>query len=303
MSSLLALFANNILPIFLVAGCGFMMARFFEIPPRPVSQLAFYLFSPCLVFNLLTTSQLAPSAILTMSAFSAASILGLGLITWAIGRLLRLDRSLLMALLLTTMFSNAGNFGLSLNLFAFGESALAYASLYFVISAILTYTVGVMVASLGSTGWKKALASLFRVPAVYAVVLALVFNAFNLSLPLPLERAVTLLGNAAIPTLMVLLGVQLQASQWSSHTLALGLSNGLRLIAGPVLGLALSLAFGLQGAAYQAGITESGMPTAILTTVLATEYELEPAFVTSAVVSSTLLSPLTLTPLIAYLGA
>ena len=43
------------------------------------------------------------------------------------------------------------------------------------------------------------------------------------------------------------------------------------------------------------------MPTAVITTILAVEYDLDAAFVTGAVVLSTLLSPLTLTPLIAYL--
>jgi predicted permease len=43
------------------------------------------------------------------------------------------------------------------------------------------------------------------------------------------------------------------------------------------------------------------MPTAVITTILAVEYELDNAFITGTVLISTLLSPLTLTPLIAYL--
>jgi predicted permease len=44
------------------------------------------------------------------------------------------------------------------------------------------------------------------------------------------------------------------------------------------------------------------MPVAVITTILALEFELAPEFVTSAVFISTLASPLTLTPLIAYLS-
>jgi predicted permease len=54
---------------------------------------------------------------------------------------------------------------------------------------------------------------------------------------------------------------------------------------------------------YQAGISESAMPTAVVMTVLATEYDIEPSFITTVVFMSTLLSPLTITPLLAYLGA
>jgi predicted permease len=45
------------------------------------------------------------------------------------------------------------------------------------------------------------------------------------------------------------------------------------------------------------------MPVAVLTTILATEFDAQPSFVTAAVLITTLLSPLTLTPLLAFLGA
>ena len=43
------------------------------------------------------------------------------------------------------------------------------------------------------------------------------------------------------------------------------------------------------------------MPVAVITPILALEFDLDPEFVTSAVFISTIASPLTLTPLIAYL--
>lgn len=303
MSQLLGLFSNNILPIFLTAGAGFISAKYLQVTPRSVSLLAFYIFSPCLIFNLLTTSRLGGGEISRMAGFTVASILLIGLLAGLIGWLLRLERRLLFALLLVAMFSNAGNYGLSVNLFAFGEDALAYASLYFVSVAILMYTVGVVIASLGHASLAKALAGLLKVPAVYAVLLALIFNHFDWKLALPLARSVDLLAGAAIPVLMVLMGVQLQASRWTDHTLALGLGNLLRLVVAPALALGVSLLFRLQGPAFQAGIVESAMPTAVVMTVLATEYDLEPAFITTAVFTSTLLSPITLTPILAWLGA
>ena len=103
--------------------------------------------------------------------------------------------------------------------------------------------------------------------------------------------------------LMVLLGLQLGHSRWQGQTLALSLSNVMRLVAAPAIALGFSFIFGLQGFARQAGITESAMPTAVVTTVLATEYNVEPSFVSTVVFVSTILSPLTVTPLLAYLGA
>lgn len=303
MTGLLTLFANNILPIFLAAGTGYLLSRFLKVNPRTVSQVGFYIFTPCLVYKLLTTSQLSGGEALLMAVFTIASTLVVGALTWALGRLFKFDRRLLVAVLLVAMFSNAGNYGLSLNLFAFGETAVAHASVYFVVSIVLTYTIGVVLASLGKSGLKEALLGMFKVPALYTAILALLSNAIQWKLPLPVERSVFLLGDATIPTLLVLMGIQLGNSQWDGQRLALGVANLMRLVVAPAVALGIVLLLGLSGAAMQAAISESGAPTAVFMTILATEYEVEPSFVTAAVFTSTLLSPLTMTPLIAWLGA
>ena len=238
-----------------------------------------------------------------MVGFASAVILIMGLITALIGFALRLEKSLLVALVLTVMFGNAGNFGLSLTLFAFGDSALAYASIYFVTSAILVYTLGVVLASWGKSSLRKSLLGALKVPVIYAAILALVFNLFNWSLPLPIDRTVSLLADAAIPVMIVLMGIQLYNSKWSKHTLSLGLSNFLRLVASPALAFGLGILMNLEGSAFQAGVIESAVPAAVMMTVLATEYDIQPAFMTTAVFTTTLLSPFTITPLLVILGA
>jgi predicted permease len=103
--------------------------------------------------------------------------------------------------------------------------------------------------------------------------------------------------------MLILLGLQFQNNQRTKHIPALILANGMRLIGGAVVGLVLASVWGLQGAAYQAGVIEAATPTAVIATVLSTEFDAEPAFVTTVVFTSTILSPLTLTPLLAFLGA
>jgi len=62
-------------------------------------------------------------------------------------------------------------------------------------------------------------------------------------------------------------------------------------------------ALGLTGPALQASLVQASMPAAVVTTVIALEYDLEPSFVTSVVIVTTALSPFTLTLLIAWLQA
>jgi predicted permease len=134
------------------------------------------------------------------------------------------------------------------------------------------------------------------------VVLALGLNNFHLVMPAPLAQTVQLAANGAIPLMLVLLGLELVKVRWSNSTQAVGMSTFLRLAAGPLIGLLLAIPFGLSGAAHQGNVVEASMPSAVTTTVLATEYNVEPALVTAIVFVSTLLSPLTLTHLLVILG-
>ncbi len=302
MSDLITVFVQNLLPVFLAAGAGYLLAAATPIEPRPISRVVFYIFSPCLVFNLLTENQLDSAVMLSMASFAIFQLLSVAFLTWLLARLARLEKQFVVAVVLAALLPNAGNFGLSVNLFAFGEEALALASLFFVSSAMLSYTVGVYIASLGRSDYRRALAGLLKIPTIYAVVLALLFLRLDWQLPQPVERAAGLLGDAAIPTMLVLLGVLLRRARWSGNLLPLAIANGMRLVASPLLAFFLAARFGLQGAARQAGILEASMPTAVMATVLATEFDVEPGFLTAVVFSSTLLSPLTLTPLLVILG-
>lgn len=302
LSALLTTFFNNLLPILLIGGAGFLIGKFLVVDARTLGRVVFYLFSPLLVFNLLLNSQLNfQQAMVTMS-FSASIVAVMGLLSLLLGKFFHLERPLLLAVILTTCFANTGNYGLPLVKLAFGDDALAYASLYFVANSILFNTVGVLIASLGHMDLKSALLGLFKVPTVYAVILAVTLNGFHIHLSTPLASAVQIAANGSIPVMLVLLGMELTRVQWSHSFRALGLSVFIRLIIGPIIGLALAIPFGLTSVARQSAVAQSAMPAAVTTTVVAAEYNLEPSLVTAIVFLGTILSPLTLTPLLVYLG-
>jgi len=302
MGNLLTLFANNLLPIFLMAGAGYAAAKWLHVKPEALSKVVLYIFSPCLVFDLLSKTRLENGAILQMFGYAAVSILGIGLLTWFVGRMFIKDRKVLVAVILTTTLMNSGALGLPLSKFAFGDEALAHATLFFAIMVILTYTLGVMIASLGSASLGASCLELLKIPTLYGVLLAFIFMALGWQLPEPVNKAVSSLSDATIPGMLVLLGIQLQQMKGTLQVGPLVFANLMRLGGGLVLGIALSAVFGLGSTARQAGIIESAMPSAITTIVLATEYDLKPDFVTMVVFTTTLLSPLTLTPLLHYLS-
>lgn len=302
LSILLSAFANNLLPIFILSGAGFTLGKTFSVDSRTIGRVIFYIFAPVLVFDLLSQNEIKFTEAVTMTAYTMTMILAMGLVTLVIGRAMKLERATLVTVLIVTMFGNTGNYGLPLVSFAFGEDALKYAGLCFVTTAILHNTLGVLIASLGHMNFKEAMFGMLKVPTVYSVALAALVTAFHIEIPPPLARTIDLAAGGSIPMMIVLLGIELSRVQWSNGLRGVGMGVSLRLLAGPLVGFLLSIPFGLQGAAWQAGIIQASMPAAVNTTILATEYKLDSSLVTAIVFLGTLLSPLTLTPLIVLLG-
>ena len=299
---LIATFANNILPILLLGGAGFALGKALHIESRSLGRVVFYVFSPVLIFDLLIQNRLNLKEALGVISLTVCTILIIGLLTFLIGSLLKLERSALTAILITTMFANTGNYGLPLVSFAFGEKALSYAGIYFVTTTFLFYTLGVFIASLGHMSLKDAALGLFKIPTMYAVLLAIIVNALQIQIPDPVNRAVQLAANGTIPLMLILLGVELTRVEFSGSLRAMQLSVGLRLLVAPFVALLLASLFGIQDFARQGSITQASMPSMVSSTVLATEYNLDSRLVTAVVFISTLLSPLTLTPLLVFLG-
>jgi predicted permease len=85
------------------------------------------------------------------------------------------------------------------------------------------------------------------------------------------------------------------------HPAAVAVAVALSLAVSPLVGVGLAILLGLSGPARQAAILLASMPAAVVTTVLALEFDLDPNFATSVVFVSTVLSPFSLVLIIAYL--
>jgi predicted permease len=136
---------------------------------------------------------------------------------------------------------------------------------------------------------------------VYAVAAAVIVLATGATVPVAVMRPIGLLSNAAIPVMLLVLGMQLERATTPKHPIAVAAAVVLSLVVAPVIAFGLTAALGLTGAARQAAIIEASMPAAVITTVLALEFDLDAGFATNVVFFTTLLSPITLVLLIAYL--
>jgi hypothetical protein len=296
-----SIFANDILPIFVVAAVGYALARFSSTNVKTLSAVSFNALSPCLVFDQLVRSSIGGGVFGRMVIFCLLLTIAMGIVAWLAAAPFRLNRQTFTSFLLVVMFSNSGNYALPVVLFAFGREALAYASVYFVASAMVTYTVGVAVAASGRGNVRHALRGVVRVPALYAVAAAGLILLTETIVPVAIMRPITLLGDAAIPVMLLILGMQLERAVRPDRPGVVTLAVGLSLLVGPIVGISLTMLLGLTGLAQKVAIVGASMPAAVITTVLALEFDLDPSFATGAVFLSTILSPFTLVVLLAYL--
>jgi len=301
-TGLVEVLTQNILPIFLVAGLGFWLKRSRGLDPRPVAAVVFNGFSPCLVFVALVNSRLPPDELARLGLFSLLVILLMGLIGLVAGHLLRLTRTEKVVLLLVVMFVNGGNYGLTLNQLRYGEAGLSRAIVYYIVSTILVFTLGVFIASMGQRPWQDAARRLLRVPALYAVLAAIAVYSFQLTVPAPLYSAIEVAADGAIPAMLVVLGMNMARLQGKGDLRLAIPAVSLRLLVAPLVALLVAGQLGLEGLSRSTAIIEASMPAAVIITVIATEFDVKPLAVTGIVVLSTLFSPLTLAVFINLFG-
>jgi hypothetical protein len=278
----------TVFPVFFIIALGWLFAKFKNINLGAVSEIILYITTPCLIFSSLLKNQIIVADLLTISLSVLAVTSGCGLATGIFLRLSHLDCR---GLYLPVMFMNAGNMALPLALLAFGPEGLARAVLYYVISAFLSYSVGVMIVSRGGH-----LREVFRLPLIYAALLGLLLGALRFPVNPTLLRPFEILGGAAIPLMLLSLGYRLHYAKIGSPQLAF-VGAFLRIGLGFSLALFIVSLLPIQGTTRSVVLLSSSMPSAVVNFILAQRYERNADVVASVILVSSLLSLLT-TPLI-----
>lgn len=301
MIELLGIFVNNIAPILVIAGVGYFAGIRLQIDPRPFGRLLFYVLSPALVFNALLHTEITGSELWLLIGVMGLFVLLMALIAYSVMRLRGSERIERAGVMLSAACPNSGNFGLPIISFAFAPEVFARAVIVYIAVTIFNYSLGVYIASNGHGSTRDALWSIARVPAFYSALIGLLFNRIGIMLPDPLDRSLSLLSQATIPIMLIMLGLQLAQSTRLGHRQVVGIGVGLRLLIAPLVATALVIGLNIGYPANIAVIMQASMPVAVLTIIFASEFKLNIEQISGTVVVSTLLSPVTLSVLILVL--
>ncbi len=309
---MLAVLIEVLLPISVVVAVGFALRRALPLDLVTLNRLMIYGLSPTLIFVALVRADLSGPDAGRMLFFAVGVLVLMALTVWLCTLALRLRGKEVTALLLTSMFMNSGNYGLPASRFAFGEAGFTLGVFYFIMQSIMAQTLGVGVAAAGAAAganryaWRQVVRQLTHMPQIYAVASALVLRALGFNpatatgVAHSLFEGVVLLSEAALPVMLLILGVQLGAGAPIVQPTLVAFATVIRLIISPILAFVLAHLIGLSGIALGVGVMMAGMPTAVNTTILAIEFDTKPQLVVSTVVVSSFASLITLSVLLSF---
>ncbi len=299
-AAVLQVLLDVLLPVFAVAVIGGIAGRWLGFEVQTLSRAVLFVFSPALVFTSLSTVEIPAGDLagvvgVTVAVFVIHTLLGLA---WT--RLRGTDRATESAAVLAASMANQGNLGLPIASLAFGTAGFDVAVLIYVTGVVLWSSAGIAFASLGHASARRALLAPLKYPACYAAVAGAVVNVSAIELPEFMRLPISTLAQAAIPTMLVVLGLQFTVPKLTGLLDPVVISV-IRLVAGPLAALPLAATMGLSGVTADTVVLLAGMPTAVMAIVVAGELKGRVDLVARTVVLSTIGSGLTLALWITYL--
>ena len=273
---------------------------------KGVTELLVLIVTPCVIVHSFIQQKFAASLLgdlgwaLAMSVFAHA-------VGAAIAFLCLHDRKPNRGgvLRFAVIFSNAGFMGIPLEYALLGADGVFFGAMYVVVFNLVCWSLGVAVMCRGMKN--VGLRALFVNAGTVGVALGLPFFLFSLELPDVVGRPVAMLADLNTPLAMIMVGWYLAEVDFRP-VLRCGAAYGvaaLRLVAVPLVVIAAFVGLracvpALNPVMAVAISTAAAAPTAALTTVIAARYDKDVSTATSLVSGTTLLSILTMPPIVGF---
>jgi hypothetical protein len=278
---------NVVFPVFAIIALGYLLARYKPLDTPTLSELVVNITSPCLVYTSIAKREIVPAEWAVMGGAAVAVVAGTALLMALYQQAVRIQSR---GLFLPAMFMNSGNMALPFSLLAFGQPGFDKAIIFFIAIALMQYSFGILIAK-GRGGFQE----IFRLPLIYGAIAGLISAIFKIELPVFLLTPIEMLGDMAIPLMILALGIQLCSLKVNAvrHAIA---STAIRMGGGLLAALLFVVFFHVSGLSRTIIFLDALMPPAVINVVLAQKYDADPDMVASAIVIGTVLS-LFVTPL------
>jgi malonate transporter len=304
-----------ILPIFALIFVGWVARRTGALGPHATTELnrfVVYLALPALLFDIIVharwTDIWQPGFI---AVFGLSSVL-----VFAMTVVVRLRRPRHLADVaidgLNAGYANTGFMGFPLALTTIGQAAMAPTMIATIITVCAIFALAIVLIEIGlQTEARrthlvmKVGRSLARNPLLVAPILGALFAVSGLSVPVPVETFLKLLGGAASPCALVALGLFLAAERETEErdTGSAVVLAGFKLVVHPVIAWVLArVIFGLSPLLTHVAVLLAALPTGTGPFMLAEFYRREAAVTSNVILISTVVSILTVSAYLVVAG-
>ncbi len=289
---------NVTLPIVAIAALGYVMQARIKLDVASINRLLVMVIMPCFLVHFLASANQPVSEIWPVAYFTVVQFLFLIPVGWLTALAFGLPRSFGPLFAMATVYANVGNYGIPLVQLAFPSEFLLHQSVITALMTVLMVTVGIwlLAPSEKQATLTARLGKAFETPIVPAVILGLILRAFEIRLPQAIGTPIELLGATFPPLALFAMGAQLATS--AAGVLNIGrltLILILKLIIAPAVTWGLAIAMGMPDQLTDLLVVAAATPIGILLALFCVEYGREPKFMNSAILISTVLSPLTVT--------
>ncbi|PKL67092.1 MAG: transporter [Methanobacteriales archaeon HGW-Methanobacteriales-1] len=217
-----------------------------------------------------------------------------GLIAYFWGKMKGYSKKTLWSIMLPVIMLNSGFLGYPIALGVFGVNGLVRAIFYDLGSILVFIGLGIILLAIFGGSKRDVLNRAMLFPPLWSIILGLMANYFNFPIGFVLSDVLTFLSGAAIPLIMISLGLSMELKGIKEHLTDAAFVSVARLIISPALAVLIVSIFGLGGLERTVTIMEAAMPSAMLSVVLAITYDLDIKLTASCVFFSTILSLITL---------
>jgi len=302
---------NLALPFFGLILLGYVAARFIEVGDDGLgwlNALVWYFALPALIFQ--TVAEAPFEQLLNVPFIIGTSLTTLGIFLATAALSLFVFRSDLTSAGLrgsAASYGNVGYMGLGLSVAALGPEAAVPAILVFCADNAIQFVLVPLFAALGDNrGERAALALTLQIaksillhPFVLATLAGGVVAWQGVAIPVPAERFLSFLTNAAAPCALFALGVTLSRRKLDRIGVQFPIIVFSKLFLHPLLVLAvLSAIGGIEPTWIVVAILMASLPTATNVFILATQYESYVTGASNIVLVTSLISAVTLSALL-----
>lgn len=200
----------------------------------------------------------------------------------------------------TSTLFNSGFLGYPVVLGIFGSVELVKAVFFDMGSTILFICLGIFFILLFGGKYTSIIRRTLLFPPLWAIILGILANILHFNFGFIPLNVLKYLSGAAIPIIMISLGLSLEIGGLKNYFGAASFVSITRLIISPIIAFALVYSFGLSGLGGTVTVVEAGMPSAMLSLVLAASYDLDIKAAAACIFMSTILSMISL-PILIYM--